>query len=228
MSTELPEPQVAVASQPDQLYVRLRFWLASEDIYTSPFVSHWLERTPKQRAADVLAEVSIHAGKEPRALIPMMLSAYMMAFSTSEVVTDKSPAGRKSGVRAAMLLANLEDPRCIAPLVRVFEPHWYWAGKYQETIEKALLKYLNGEAAQNDPGLAGFAPDLQRLIERIWRSGGGRRDLTPRLADLAVAALQTLNQTDPNAAKTISAMLSTSRSNLPNRSRVRAAVAPRA
>src|SRR5581483_9917628 len=86
---------------PDKLQLLL-YWLANEDIYTSPYVRNWLKRTPRDEAADILARIADYAQPESRSIVNMLVLGLVMMFTTSQVVLPKSPAGRKAGIRAAL------------------------------------------------------------------------------------------------------------------------------
>lgn len=198
----------------------LLYWLANEDIYTSPYVRNWLKRTPREEAADVLAHISEYAQPESRSFFHQGFLGLLMMFTTAEVVTKKSPAGRKAGTRAAMLLANRNDLRSLAPLVRVFEPDWFWAGKYQAAIETALLQLLS--EAEGQPEIRAHAEDLRNLANRIWRSGPRRADLSPRLTDLLLATLRLLKEIDGETDLALLKSLTEAKATQPNRARIKA------
>ena len=117
--------------------------------------------------------------------------------TTAEIISVNSPAGRKSGIRAALLLANLNDARCLMPLVTVFEMHWFWEGKYQQIIESALLRFLSKDDDSLDWEM--HIETLQSLVEHIWLSGNAKQDLSVRRTDLLAAALQPMKLTPESA-----------------------------
>jgi hypothetical protein len=218
---------VAVSTKPQhRLPERLRtlnYWLATEDVYTSDYVRNWLKRTPPHEAMNVLARIAENASPEPHSVLYSAYRGCLMIFTTSEAVSEKGPAGRKAGVRAALLLAQHNDARCLPPLIRVFETHWLWIGKYQEDIEAALLRFLRD--AGDRPEIRRYTGELRRLAERLWRIGGGRRELSARHADLLEAILHSLRHDAEEPDLALLRTLAASRATSPNRSRVCAAAA---
>lgn len=168
----------------------LVYWLANEDVYTSPYVRNWLKSTPPIEVADMLADIARNARPETISLGDMIMQGVLMMFTTSAIISEKSPSGRKAGTRAAILLANRKDFRSLPPLVRVFETRWFWAGKYQETIEKSLLHLLDGAA--DLPKIRQYARELRKLAEIIWDSGHRRRELSRSLTSLMLKILPCL------------------------------------
>lgn len=168
----------------------LQYWLANEDVYTSAWVRKWLERTPPQEAADTLAVIAEYANPEPHSLVRMYLHGLIAMLTTAEIISENSPAGRKSGIRAALLLSSKNDLRALAPLVRVFERHWFWKGKYQDAIEGALLHLVSQGPEGAD--WASHRVALRTLAEAIPHIGNGRQELSARQADLLIAVLQRL------------------------------------
>ncbi|MCW3052163.1 MAG: hypothetical protein JWN14_1333 [Chthonomonadales bacterium] len=168
----------------------LQYWFANEDVYTSAYVRKWLERTPSDEVGDVLAAIAQYAHPEPHSLLWMAFHALTAMLTTAEIISEKSPAGRKSGIRAAMLLANRNDLRALGPLVHVFEPHWFWKGRYQEAIEAALLHLLSH--APEETEWTPYRADLRTLAEAIRQIGRGRQELSARQADLLIISLKRL------------------------------------
>jgi hypothetical protein len=185
----------------------LQYWLVNEDVYTSSYVLKWLKRTPSQEAADTLACIAQQAYPESHSLAWMFFHGLTAMLTTAEIVSKNSPAGRKAGIRAALLLAGRNDPRALAPLARVFEPHWFWESKYQPAIEAALLSFLS----KAEPGLnlSSYRDALLGVAERLWHNGAGRKELSARRADLLIALLQQLStggeERERRLLKTISA-----------------------
>jgi hypothetical protein len=163
----------------------LQYWLANEDVYTSAYVLKWLERTPGDVAADMLAVIAKNARPESRSLWWMMFHGLASMLTTAEIISENSPAGRKAGIRAAMLLAHRGDLRALAPLVRVFEPHWFWRSKYQDSIEASLLHLLSHAPEETD--WTPYRTDLRTLAEAIRRSGRKQQKLSVRQSDLLTA-----------------------------------------
>lgn len=170
----------------------LVYWLANEDVYTSDYVRKWIESTPREEAAGVLAELANMAQPEPRSFWYGMFRAYMVAFGTSDSVNPKGPAGRKAGTRAGMLLANMGDPRAIPPLVRVFETEWHRLGKYQAAIESSLIRVLGKtlDLSDQEP----YVSSVRELAFRLWRSGQGQKELSTRHTELLSASLTWLEK----------------------------------
>jgi hypothetical protein len=202
----------------DEELTTLRYWLANEDVYMSSYVRGWLERTPPAEAADVLAGVSESAQPEPHSLWWTIFRGLILTFATSEGVSKNSPAARKVGTRAALLLARMDDPRAIPPLVRVFEAEPGRAGKYQGEVERELTRLLSHPIP--GPLSREQAEAVEELAERIWSSGRGRRDLSSERADMLIAALSRLSETGAEAERAILHAIATSESGSPNRTRV--------
>lgn len=165
----------------------LRYWLANEDWDMSRFTRRWLERTPPGEAADTLAEIAEGARPEPGSLLYRLVLVVALSGFANSVA---GVAERKAGIRAALLLANLGDDRCVAPLVRVFDPYGFWQSRYEAQIERALTRFL--AAAADGGGDAGrHAADVRLLVERAWRGGRGG-DLRGSIAELLLAAVHYL------------------------------------
>jgi predicted nucleic acid-binding protein len=168
----------------------LRYWLANEDWYMSRYTREWLQRTPSDEATDTLAAIAEDAVAEPRAPWAVMATVVASAgLATSDGIGGKGPGARKAGTRAALLLAERNDPRCIPPLVRVFSTGGFLQSKYQSQIESALLRVLSSQDMKQS--LTPYAPDIRELVERIWKNGE-RRDLPAAQADLVIAAIHFL------------------------------------
>jgi hypothetical protein len=204
-----------------QELVDLRHWLANEDVYTSNQVRNWLQHNTPARAANVLAMIAANARPEPHSILYMILRGLAMVFTTSEAVSEHGPAGRKAAKRAAMLLANLHDPRCLRPLVRVFETSWFWEGSNQDLVEAALFRFLTGAEGNSD--LSQYSDEIRSLASRVWNAGGGRRELTPTRADLLIAAMKRLKEIGTGPDLNLLASVATAKTNRPNRARVIAA-----
>lgn len=151
----------------DDIEGDLRYWLSNEDWYPSRFTQHFLRDTPPAVAADTLARIAADAEPEPRSL----WSLFVAAFATSGFL----PSGgaqigrRKAGVRAALLLADLNDGRSLAPLVRVFCTEPLFQNKYHREIEAALLR----QVARTNPD--GDHAPLRELLARLERAGSPLR-----------------------------------------------------
>ncbi len=105
----------------------LRYWLANEDWYPSACTTRFLKTTPPEEAADMLVLIAEDAQPEPHSYSVTLYNAFATAgFMPS--AGGKIPR-RKAGVRAALLLAQLNDSRCISPLIRVFETQSVWQSK---------------------------------------------------------------------------------------------------
>lgn len=203
---------------PIQTEEDLRYWLVNEDWYMSRHTREWLEATPADEAADLLARVAQDAQPEPRSAWSMFITGFASAgFAPSNAIAGAGPNNRKSGIRAAVMLGNQGDFRALVPLLRVFEPDPRWQNKYQRQIADALIELLS---AAPDAESRRFAPEIRALADRIWRFGAPKRDLPDPLTDVLLAALRWLAAIDPSAAE---AVLVAS-AETPNRSRVRASL----
>jgi hypothetical protein len=203
----------------------LRYWLANEDWYMSRYTREWLQRTPGDEASDTLAAIAVDAVAEPRAPWAVMATVVASAgLATSDGIGGKGPGARKAGTRAALILAELNDLRCISPLVRVFSTGGFLQSKYQSQIESALFQVLSG--IENTHDSARYTPDVRELVERIWKSGE-RRDLSPAHADLVIAGIKFLhNVGGPDNLATVHAIISdqsASAARQPQRARVKQA-----
>lgn len=201
----------------------LQYWLANEDVYTSAYVRKWLERTPPDEAADTLASIARYARPEPHSLLWMLFHGLTATLTTAEIISENSPAGRKAGIRAAILLASLNDSRALPPLARVFETHWFWESKYQAAIEGALLRLLT--EVPGDTDLRPYREDLLQVAGRIWQVGGGRAELSARRADLLIALLQRLAPITGEAEAALLKTIVSAEARTPQRSRVKEAAA---
>jgi hypothetical protein len=177
-------------NRPVQSEEDLRYWLAHEDWYMSSHTREWLERTPTGQAAAVLERIARDADPEPAATTRSVLMGILNAFSVSGELGRKDIQKRNAGARAAIMLAdNLDDARCIPPLVRVFQTDGRRQSKYQELVETALTRFLSEASG---PEIAPYAEDIRSLAERIREFSGGQRDLSPVFTDLLLAALRCL------------------------------------
>jgi len=196
----------------------LQYWFANEDVYTSAYVRKWLERTPPDEVGDVLAAIAQYARPEPHSLLWMVFHALTAMLTTAEIISEKSPAGRKSGIRAAMLLATRDDLRALGPLVRVFETHGFWKGKYQDGIETALLHLLSRAPEETD--WTPYRTDIRTLADAIRQIGRGRQELSARQTDLLIVALQRLaSVTDADTTALLQTIASTE-ARTPHRTRI--------
>lgn len=223
LKPESPATSGETAPKRAEERTNLQYWLANEDLYMSSWVRKWLERTPPEEAEAMLAEIAEMAQPESHSLLRMYFHGLISMLTTAEIISEKSPAGRKAGTRAAMMLANRGDLRALAPLVRVFEPHWFWKGKYQEAIEAALLHLISHAPEETD-----WTPhhsDLRTLAEAVWQIGGGRQELSARQADLLLAALRPLRSGSATATASLLKTISSADVRTPQRRRVREAVA---
>ncbi len=175
------------AEEAAAVHQALRYWLATEDVYISPYVREWLAKTDRCAAVDTLFGFALHAASEPRSIFRMMINGYMVVFSSSEIVRDNTPGARKAGKRAALLLASMGDLRSLQPLVNAFEAHWFWQGSYQTEIEKALLKLLS-----NLPPSANLSAQMDNLVKLaniIWKL---KSRITERQAEILIQILPLL------------------------------------
>lgn len=119
----------------------LRRSLAQEDVYMSHSTREWLKRTPHEEALNILAEIAADAQPERRSIVQHCVTMLLASFATSDGLNPKAVA-RRVGTRAAIMLADMDDPRALPPLVRVFELNMMRQGNYQELVEKSLTRYL--------------------------------------------------------------------------------------
>ncbi len=160
----------------------VRYWLANEDRYMSGYVRKYLETTPFDEASNDLELIASSAGREPHSLFDALLGGFLQVFTTAESVNESSPAGRKAGIRAALLLAHRQDPRCLSPLVRSLELGIFWAGAHQRRMEEALILFL--ESSPKAIGLTPYSKTLNDLVKLIWRSRSLRNDLSKKRISL--------------------------------------------
>lgn len=169
----------------------LQYWLANEDWYPSRFTQNWLRRTPAAEVVETLNLIAQDAQPQP----PCLLSRIGIIFATTGFATSSGIAGggpqkRKAGVRAALMLGDLNDLRAITPLVRVFDPYGFWQSKYQKEIEVTLTRLLSQAAEQG--GVAAYRNEVQTLINRILQDSRKRSDLSGPLTDLLITSLHYL------------------------------------
>jgi len=199
----------------------LRYWLANEDWYMSQYTRRWLERTPPEAAANTLAAIAEGAEAEPRTGWPAVATALAASgFFPSDAIAGGKVQARKAGTRAALMLADLNDPRALAPLIRVFGQ-----GKYQEQVEAALTRLLIG-AVSHPASLPPHVAALRGLAERVWSVGDGK-DLPTASAALLGAVLRALRaaggEADLAVIRRIAAAAASARQ--PNRARMKQAAA---
>jgi hypothetical protein len=210
----------------------LRYWLVTEDRYMSAHTRDWLERTAPVQAADTLARIAQDAQPETRPVWRVMLADFAgILLFTSDAVSHQGPNARKAGTRAALMLADRDDARCLAPLARVFETRPSQQSKYQKRIEDALTRVLSQEAdrrqvaAQGQAGQQDARAAVQTLAKRLWDHGGARRDLPDGFADLLLAALRYLHAPGGEPDQALLESIATSLPATPNRARVEKAAA---
>ncbi len=199
---------------------KLLYWLANEDVYTSDYVRGWLERMPPREVADDLLLIATYAQPEPHSLWHAIWRGVIMLLATTDSVSETGPAGRKAGTRAALLLANRNDPHAVAPLVRVFEPQGMWTGRYQNAIEAALHRLLSNPVRQSE--VLEYADALRTLIAKIRRSAG-KTDLSSSLADLLIAALRHLRTASAEQDAALLNSIAAEQTTKPNLARVQRA-----
>ncbi len=178
----------------DEIEKELRHWLSIEDWYPSAYTRSFLERTPKEEAADLLAHIAQDADCETPTLWWAIIMAFMASgFTTSAGVMGRRSTDIKAGIRAALLLASLNDPRSIAPLARVWQSVSWKQSKYQDDVEAALIRMLRFASESGYPYR--YSPDVSHLVSRIWEAHP-RGDLTMKQTDLLLAALHYLAAQD--------------------------------
>jgi hypothetical protein len=168
----------------------LQYWLANEDWYPSRFTQNWLRRTPPAEVAETLNLLAQQAQPQPPGLLSRIGIIFATTgFATSSGITGGGPKVRKAGVRAALMLGDLNDLRAITPLVRVFDPYGFWQSKYQKEIEVTLTRLLSQATEQ---GAAAYRMEVQTLVNRILQDSRKRNDLSGPLTDLLITALNYL------------------------------------
>lgn len=196
----------------------LRYWLAQEDVYPSRYTQNFLRNTPETEANDTLTGIAFDAEPEPHSYLAMLYTAFAtVGFMPS--AGGRIPR-RKAGVRAAMLLADRNDYRCVAPLVRVFETDAVWQNRYQTQIVSALTHFFAGNAGRIS--LPEVTRDAERVAGRVWNHAP-RRDLPPAWARLLVAALRFVRAIHIES-DILQSIATANVSHLPNRVLVREAV----
>lgn len=179
----------------------------------------WLKRTPPEQALDILAKIAEDAQPDRQSFLQYFLTLLLASFATSDGLNPKAVA-RRVGTRAAMMLADRDDPRCLPPLVRVFELNIMRQSNYQARIEKSLLRYLSNVVEQ-EGGVAALRPyeeDLRTLVTRIWRDG--RKELSPVLTEMLIVTLRSLAEIGGAANIALIATLANATPTKPNLRRV--------
>ena len=166
----------------------LRYWLANEDWYMSRYTRDWLDRTPRDRAVDVLAGIAEGADREPRSVFAAGL--LLMAWFSISGSVSSGPNVRKAGTRAALMLAKLDDSRAIPALARVYSASGRRQGKYHELVEAGLAGILSRKAG--DAEIVGYRGIVQERAEGVWKTFDRRRDLSAGAADLLIACFRVL------------------------------------
>ena len=201
----------------------LRHWLEVEEWYMSSHTREWLARTPPHEAAETLARIAEGAEREPNtAWSAIATNIAMSGFSPGSAIAGPGPGIRKAGVRAALMLEKMGDPRSVAPLARSFAAPGNRQSPYQQVIEEALaraLRHAHAEATALPPDARA---DVRDLIGRAWSARPGR-DLSPAHAAIVDAALRLLAAQDaPDSAAAIRAVADDARGGRgANRARVR-------
>lgn len=106
---------------------------------------------------------------------------------------------QKAGTRAALMLVERNDPRCLAPLLRLYETEPFWQNKYQEQIETSLIDYL-GTAGAEQPEAQQHVNAVRQFTEQLWKKSVGKRDISLARANLLLAALHFLQHQSSTAA----------------------------
>ena len=185
---------------------QLRRWFVHEDIYLSAFTRQWLERTPPDEAADLLAHIAQDAQLEGLSLLALLARSFALAgFSPSLAIAGGGVYARKAGIRAALLLASLNDARALTPLARLWSVNPLNQSKYHDKIEWSLVVLLSDDFTPDELRL--HVPAVADLARRVWNVGLPRRDLTPQRAALIRAALTSVARTDANAAHSLADFL---------------------
>jgi hypothetical protein len=173
----------------------LRYWLAQEDWYPSRYTQNFLNTNPADVANETLARIAEDAQPEPHSYGALLYTAFAtIGFMPS---AGGKVLRRKSGVRAALLLAERNDGRCVPALIRVFETEAVWQNKYQEQIVTGLTRYL--AKTTDDGNTVSYTEEVAELIARIWNHAQ-KRDLSPSLARLLLSAASYLRAPGANHA----------------------------
>lgn len=176
----------------DLTHEDLRYWLGNEEWYPSRFTQNWLKSTPPDEAAETLTHIAEDAQPQPRGFFSRFALAFATTgFATSSGIAGGGPTARKVGVRAALLLASMKDPRAITPLVRVFDPYGFWQSPYQEEIESALIRLLSEATEQGKA--SDFQEDVRLLVNRTLPERRKQRELSGSLTNLLIASLRYLH-----------------------------------
>jgi hypothetical protein len=197
----------------------LQYWLENEDWYRSRYTENWLQRTPPEAAANILAPLAEKADLEPRNPWAMLVRGFVASgFSPTSAIAGQKIRIRRAGVRAALLMADLDDARALPALIRVFEPNPNWQHKYQELIENALIRFLDSD--DNQAKAEPYAAHLRDLARRIWEADE-RHDLSPRFAEVLLSLIGTLGRfRDEETVAFLRSLAASSPAN-PNQQRVR-------
>ncbi|MBC8139815.1 MAG: hypothetical protein H7Y38_00060 [Armatimonadetes bacterium] len=196
----------------------LRYWLAQEDVYPSRYTQNFLKETAEDDAGDILDSIARDAEPQMHSYLELLWTAFAtIGFLPSG--GGKIPR-RKAGVRAALMLSDRDDARCVAPLVRVFETDPMWQNRYQTQIVSALTHYFSRNAGKVTA--SEVVADAERIAGRVWRYTP-RRDLPEAWARLVVAALSFVHAAGAGA-DLLDAVAGAKVDTLPNRAGVREAV----
>lgn len=199
---------------------QLRRWLIHEDVYLSRHTREWLKTTPPEVAADMLARIAQDAALESAHPVALFLRGFVLAgFTPSMAILGGSVYDRRAGIRAAILLGRLGDPRAIEPLSRLWTDNRIIKSKYHNDFEAILIHLLRHITPEE---IVPYADALYDLLRRIWKSRP-YRDLTASETELLLAGLGAL----PAAARTENAalrsLLNASAAAQPNRKRIQEA-----
>ena len=193
----------------------LRYWLAQEDVYPSRYTQNFLRNTARNDANDTLASIAADADAEPHSYFALLYSAFAtIGFMPS--AGGKIPR-RKAGVRAALLLSDRNDIRCVAPLVRVFETDPVWQNHYQAQIVSALSHFFANNAGKLL--VPEIVKDAEHLAAHVW-SHAPRRDLPPAWARLLSNVLRFVRAAHAGG-DLLQTVTATNYATFPNRAAVR-------
>lgn len=168
----------------------LRYWLAQEDWYPSSYTQKFLDTNSGEVVGDTLARIAGDAEPEPHSYGALLYTAFAtIGFMPS---AGGKILRRKAGVRAALLLAERNDARCVPALIRVFETEGVWQNKYHEQIVSALTRYFADAADGGEE--TGYVTEVAGLVARIWEHAQNT-DLSPSLARLLLSAAGYLRAT---------------------------------
>ncbi|MDX1931182.1 MAG: hypothetical protein SFU56_01115 [Capsulimonadales bacterium] len=203
----------------DEIEKELRYWFNIEDWYPSTYTKNFLARTPREDASDLLAHIAQDAECQTPTVWWVVLMAFLASgFSTSTGVAGRKITDKRAGIRAALHLSTLDDPRAIAPLARVWQTDSWKKSKYQDEVETALIRLF--ERTRATDYAHGYSPDVTELVYRAWKADRWH-DLSNRRTDLLLAALHYLGGRSEEEERAAIRFIADQKTQRPNRTLVR-------